>query len=335
MLFFARRLATNAGPCRFLEARQTHKQKEADEDARREIAIKKHEEEARQIALQQRQAAKKEQERLRLEREAAERENEKKRRERLNSIDDGSRTATLKSKKAAEKERVERASKLTVDVNAEKRMSVRKSSSEELFGKKEEEWGAGKSKIWKALNPQPLAFQTAKDRSEREESKRVVNGARQGHGPDFLLLNTIAHQQVDIFDEDGEEDVFDDAAPGKPVGDGLNRTPVQADDDEDEEDEDVVDAGGIGQSGDLDGDIEAMMLKMRAKREQEEHERQEKLRAQFAAEQKAEQERLEKELAVIRAQQELERQEEERAKEKLVEEAQQQHEELVFNFAWG
>jgi hypothetical protein len=56
---------------------------------------------------------------------------------------------------------------------------------------------------------------------------------------------------------------------------------------------------------------------------------------QFQAEQAAERERLEKELAVIRAKQDLERREKEAEKERLVQQAMSSQAELTFSFAWG
>lgn len=328
-----------------LDARAAQKKKEAAEDARREVAIKRHSVDAQRLARDQREADKKEEVRLRQAREAAEVNKEATQRKRLSSFADGSRTASLITQREAEKQRSDRASKLSVDGKSEKRMSIRKSSAESLFGK-EEEWGAGKSKIWKALNPQPLAFQTARDRATREENKLVVDGTRKGHGADFLLLNTVAHEQTDLFAaEEDDEGVADDESPLAALirptpplpagGDGMNRTPVKNEEEEEGDEEVAAHAGGVGESGDLDGDIEAMMMKMRAKREADEVSRQAKLREKFAAQKKSEQEELEKELAVIRAQQEMERQEQEQAKDKLVQDAHSQHEELVFNFAWG
>jgi hypothetical protein len=56
---------------------------------------------------------------------------------------------------------------------------------------------------------------------------------------------------------------------------------------------------------------------------------------QFQGEQAAERERLEKELAVIRAKQDLERREKEAEKERLVQQAMSSQAELTFSFAWG
>jgi len=317
-------------------AKRLQADKESTEEARREAAISSHAEEARRLAAEQLEASRKQEERLRRERVDAETNERRAAAEKRKSISDGSRVDALVTRKGAEKERAEKAATLTVSRQAERRMSPRKGSSEDIFGKKDEEWGAGKSKIWKALNPQPLAFQTAKDRSEREEKKATVSGSRVGGGADFLLRDAAAKNDVDFVDSDDDGDEGHSparAARPKPKGDGMNRTGVMQED-EDSDDEALVSAAEVGLSGDLDGDIESMLKHMRAKREQEEKERQEKLRLEFEARKKVEQEALEKEMAVIRARKELERKEEEERKDRLVAEAHAQQEELVFDFSW-
>lgn len=64
----------------------------------------------------------------------------------------------------------------------------------------QDEWGVGKSRIWKALNPRPLAYQTAKERAEKED--KIDMGAV-GNKNFSSMMNIQGDLHNDDLYEDG------------------------------------------------------------------------------------------------------------------------------------
>lgn len=80
---------------------------------------------------------------------------------RSHQVEDAEKRALLMHRRnSAAAKRQEMSKHLTLSKRAEAKLEPKvKSSAAELFGVEstpEEEWGVGKSKIWKALNPKPL-----------------------------------------------------------------------------------------------------------------------------------------------------------------------------------
>ncbi|CAK9134607.1 unnamed protein product, partial [Ilex paraguariensis] len=137
------------------------------------------------------------------------------------------------------------------------------------------------SKIWLALNPQPLAFQTARDRAEREENKEVLSD------PSVTRLihemkSGVAHAPPPSLVA-GEEDLKD-----------AEELPAQEEEEEEEEEEEVVDKNNLPG---FDKDVIDMLAARRKERELQEQKRRDELKQKFLAEKRASQEALEKEMA--------------------------------------
>jgi len=191
--------------------------------------------------------------------------------------------------------------------------------------KQQEEWGAGKSKIWKALNPQPLYHQTAKDRREQQDKEDlgVIGGNR-----NFRAMMDVMEEQgfetdgpmiSPVKNVNGQREVDDDLEEYDHVGDEVE-----------EDDDDDVDSTKLA---DFDKDFESMLNKNREQRAIEEKKRKAQLAAEFRAERDRKQAELDKELAIIEARKKLEFKEKQRETDKAVAEAQKRLEtELVFDF---
>ena len=131
------------------------------------------------------------------------------------------------------------------------------------------------SKIFEALNPQPLAFQTARDRAEREDLEQLGTVGSRNYFDSFVA----SAPEMESFGgfEDGHED---------------------EDEDEDAADyvEEIFDPNNLPDFGDFTEE----MMKRRAERAAEEQRRRELLAKQFAEKKALEKAEMEKELEEIR-----------------------------------
>ena len=152
-----------------------------------------------------------------------------------------------------------------------------RSTDESLFN----EGKVKHSKIFDALNPQPLAFQTARDRAERQNVEEIGFVGIRGYA-EAALANSEEMESFDGFEPPG-------------AGGG-------GDDDDEEEAEEPFDPRNLPDFGDF---TEEMMAR-RAQRAAEEEKRRERLRQEHAARKAKEAAEMEKEMAVIRAREEVE-----------------------------
>jgi hypothetical protein len=221
-----------------------------------------------------------------------------------------------------------------------KAVAPRRPSTLNIFAKapEDDEWGKGKSKIWKALNPRPLAYESPRQKAERAEEATVMDPSSTGR-PDYAFLSDVKDQAaaaaIEVAAEDDELGGFeDDDLDGFAEVDGAPppaTAPVVSESEESEEED--VDPASLGG---LDSGFMKTMAANRAKREKEEEARKAKLRAAHAAKQKLEDEANAKELAIIRAEQAIERKKKEEQKDKDVAEAKaRMATELTFDFSFG
>jgi hypothetical protein len=139
------------------------------------------------------------------------------------------------------------------------------------------------SKIWLALNPQPLAFQTAEDKQDKEEKRfigmvgmgnRNIDGSQAGAVGDGAGMDDM-DMDVDegAFDDDQDaERINDDADMEENLGGGGADNGEESDYSDSELTEDAIG------NEDVD-DTMKFLMEMRAKREKEEAENQAKKRA--------------------------------------------------------
>lgn len=203
----------------------------------------------------------------------------------------------------------------------------------------EEEWGAGKSRIWKALNPKPLAYQSRKDKQEMEDGKvdMGIVGSRDFNAVRDLAADVgggLADNSADA--ELGEDDGGFESAFGMDeeahVDEDMHDN-VSSDEDEDYDPNAPVDDSELV-NDDVTSFLGVLELN-RAKRAKEEAENKAKLAAEYKARKAVEQVALDKELAIIAAQKKIENAEAERLKDIAVLDAQKSAESLVFDFSWG
>eukprot|EP00051_Salpingoeca_urceolata_P030213 m.8472 g.8472 ORF g.8472 m.8472 type:complete len:1308 (+) comp3242_c0_seq1:447-4370(+) len=172
------------------------------------------------------------------------------------------------------------------------------------------------SKIWEALNPQPLFYESPRDRAENET--QVVSTARIGQ-KNYAEMTAFLHEMQD----EGFAPL-----PGEYVA-----PPIEDDyDDEDmEEFEDTYDPDNLPDFG----EYEAEMAELRQNRAKQEKERRAQLRRQSEERRAREQAQIAAELAII----EERRRQEEAAKaenaDDFVETAQQRLSELEFSFTFA
>eukprot|EP00041_Stephanoeca_diplocostata_P033126 m.1085046 g.1085046 ORF g.1085046 m.1085046 type:complete len:1167 (-) comp24278_c1_seq1:375-3875(-) len=299
--------------------------REAEEAAQREAAVAKYALEAERIA--QEKAAKKK----------ADQEARRAAEQRAAAAQASGPAPRLEERSRARKRQEEESlkrrgsvAKLHVSAETSRKLGEHKKSSQDLFGTKAPEWGEGKSKIWKALNPKPIAFESARERAERKENA-VDLGLLGGDHTNYSYLNSMMNAETTAHATPADGDAPDDG-PGD--FDDLEDMVEEEEAQESEEEEEEADVSPDS-LGDLDSDFMAMMAKNRAARAQEEEARKAKLKAAYDAKMAAEQAERDKELAIIRAEQALERAEKEKAKEEAVKEAQARMEEFVFDFKFG
>lgn len=255
--------------------------------------------------------------------------------------EEAERSARLKAQRQKQKE-LEAKSANVGDVSEQvaKAVAPRRPSTLNIFAKapEDDEWGKGKSKIWKALNPRPLAYESPRQKAERAEEATVMDPSSTGR-PDYAFLSDVKDQAaaaaIEVAAEDDELGGFeDDDLDGFAEVDGAPppaAAPVESESEESEEED--VDPASLGG---LDSGFMKTMAANRAKREKEEEARKAKLRAAHAAKQKLEDEANAKELAIIRAEQAIERKKKEEQKDKDVAEAKaRMATELTFDFSFG
>jgi len=280
---------------------------------------------------------------LRIKADKARLEAEKKRREEAEAEaskekeqEEADRVSRLKRRNTRHQIMQLKAEKNEISADTAAKLQVRKkSTTQAIFSDQPAaaEWGAGKSKIWLALNPQPIAHQTAADRRERETKVDVgVIGAK----------NYTHMQQVMATPEDGPV-----ASPVKAGGAGVDMPPAddehdsddlaeEVEDSDEEESEAEVDEAELDE---LDGEFEQMLNKNRAQRDEEEKARKAALAAEWKAEQDKIKEERDKELAIIAARKKLDDEEKQRKRDEVVKESQARMEKELdfseFNFNFG
>jgi hypothetical protein len=276
------------------------------------------------------------------------------------------RRSMIQRRNSAAVKRQDQAKQLTLSKKSETRLEPKsRTDASVLFGgeaAQEEEWGEGKSKIWKALNPKPLYYETAKDRRERSEAVvlGVVGGGRNFTSRRDMLSpelsgtpnppsasaspRSASHPIIEEEEEGEQEDDAGDAGEIKneeaedddvaeQFSESVNpdeavEASVEEDEDEDEDDD--------GEAAELDTGLVALLEKNRAQRARDEEDHKRKLRDEYNRQQKENQEKLDKELAVIAVKKKIEKEEAEKEKEIAVREAQHRIEtELVFDFTFG
>ena len=260
-----------------------------------------------------------------------------------------SRADIMREQKEKELSRKAAAAKLESSAAAVKKTQV-KDKYAGLFGAKkpEDEWGYGKSKIWLALNPQPLAFQTAEDKREAEEEGAnfvgMVGGGSRGFGGNAMGAGAGGGDEAGMMpdEEDGfvDDGALDDADNAERVNedadfnDDLQEDRGQDEDSESEYEDEYVEEEELGNE-----DVEDTMKylkEMRAKRAVEEEKRKAELRAAAAAEKKIRMEEEAKVMAVIIADKELEYKEKMKEQEQVMKESMaRMEEEMTFSFSWG
>lgn len=171
-------------------------------------------------------------------------------------------TADLEAAKAA-------AEALKLSAKAEAALRVR---STDMFS----ETKVKHSKIFDALNPQPLAFQTARDRADREDVEVLGSLGVRGYAEASLAL--------------GDSEFVDDSMD------------AGGEDDGEEEEEEPFDPHNLPDFGEFTGE----MLQRRAERAAAEQRRREALQREAAARRAREQAEMEKELESIRAREAIE-----------------------------
>ena len=222
---------------------------------------------------------------------------------------------------------------------------------------------AGKSKIWLALNPEPLAFQTAADRREQEEGK-VELGYVGGRSYGFMssVMNEGFFDDADL-DGDGMLSLEEAMAKGMTEemfneidGDGNGQLTLEeftawkkakqhddgevinelADGSDDESDGDYEDSDYEEEDiPDLDDSVLEQLAAARVARAKEEEQRKSVLQAEFAAKTAVEHDAMAKELAIIEARQKIENDAKEKERDSLVEASMRRMaSELKFDFTF-
>ena len=263
--------------------RAEKKQKEIIENMQRNAAIAKHSAFAMVEARMRMKAAEARARRLKKKRDAEELKKEQQRED-----EDKDRLEKLRRQKESNAEREKRASQLAdVSDNTKSKMGVKEKNSG-MFAAAPE-WGAGKSKIWKALNPEPLAHQTAADRRDKSQKQEMgMVGNR-----NYSMINQMT----------GADNIEETAGEPSAMGEGVNDLAdmsddeLELDDDDDEEEEDV-DYNDADLT--MDASFSNQLDANRAKREAEEKARREALQKKHKEDQAKLQDGRNKELAVWR-----------------------------------
>lgn len=319
------------------EVKEKRNQNEEQETTRRMSAVAANMNEAMKIAKQ------KEEERKSAKAEAEHKLKEAKEAAKMKKAEE--ETTRLQHLKKAQEEKKaleEKAAKFEVSEMTEKLVQPKQTTSANLFAvaPEDDEWGKGKSKIWKALNPRPLAYQTPRQRAEAEEAK-IITTSTAATGHDYTFLNGVREEGIaPVADDiptspDPEEDVLDGFGDDDNE-DGVHEIANRQEAEEEEEEEVEEDDVNPDDVADLDDAFMKQMAINRAKREKEEEERKAKLKDEYDKEQKKKQAELDKELAIIAAQKAIADKEKEAQRDRDVEEAKaRMATELNFDFSWG
>jgi hypothetical protein len=259
-----------------------------------------------------------------------------------------SREDLLKHREQRTRELEEKAKKIEASAKLEHAVETK---SRTAYAGMFDESGANdrtnKSKIWLALNPQPLAFQTAQDRREKEETIRQVGmpGGRNFNAMRDILSNTIEEVEEEQVTEAANVELDESNEYSNPTADGDSgiaeeivsdeeEEEEEEEEDEDEDEDRPLTADEIKAEFAADQALFAMLDTNRAQREVEEKEHRAKLKLEYAAAAKKKQEELDRELAVIAEEKRLEKIEKEIEKEAAVADAQARVSELTFDFSW-
>lgn len=192
------------------------------------------------------------------------------------------------------------------------------------------------SKIWLALNPQPLAYQTRDDRQESED--KIVMGAVGTR--DFNMRRDMVQDAAMTVPKSISESPEDDTGFGMEqeveIEDEADHIVDQI---EESDDDDDYDPNAEVPEEELDNDdvtsFMAVLAKNRAQREKEEAENKRKLAEEYRQKEQARQKELDKELAVIAAKKKIEDEEKEREKDAAVAAAMASAAQLSFDFTFG
>lgn len=144
-----------------IAALQEKKRLEEEEAERHRLAaIEQYKTEAERLVRQEEEAMRREEEERKRREAAAAAEAARKQAASTPADNAEKRMSMMHRRNSAAAKRQEMSKHLTLSKRAEAKMEPKaKSTAAELFGVEstpEEEWGVGKSKIWKALNPKPL-----------------------------------------------------------------------------------------------------------------------------------------------------------------------------------
>lgn len=144
-----------------IAALQEKKRLEEEEAERHRLAaIEQYKKEAERLVRQEEEAMRREEEERKRREAAAAAEAARKQAASTPADNAEKRMSMMHRRNSAAAKRQEMSKHLTLSKRAEAKMEPKaKSTAAELFGVEstpEEEWGVGKSKIWKALNPKPL-----------------------------------------------------------------------------------------------------------------------------------------------------------------------------------
>lgn len=307
------------------KARAEMEAKQRAEDEERERAMARHQAEARRLAQQQIAAEQALEEKHRRERKEAEARATAEK-EALYA----SRADVLRAQERAAKERAARAATLKSSAAAEIKTATINSKRDGAFQKPMEEWGAGKSKIWKALNPQPLAYVSRREQEERRED-RVVMGTPGTNSSDYAFLSQVSSDGV-APDADPYADEIENTSEEQ-FG-GFDESPQAVEEEETVESEEEPDPSELAMDADTSDFMKQLAIN-RAKREKEEEARRAEIKKQYAAQKLREQEERDKEMAVIRAKKEIEQKKKEVQKEADVADAMKRMDQFVFDFTFS
>ncbi|EGD77654.1 TK/HMTK protein kinase [Salpingoeca rosetta] len=236
---------------------------------------------------------------------------------RLQSAQDGSaenRAAVLARRREQERQLQQRADRLHVSKQAQSKLGVKQGMAGMLQSQEEK-----RSKIYQALNPKPLWFQTAREREELEEEK-----------VDLGLV---------VCDDDLKPQRGGGVGPGlqPPPGEGFGFGDENDDDDDDDDEDDEEEDDDFDESN-LPGfdEIADLLKERRAARAKAEEERRKQLQLMHQQQRQQEEQRLQQELQVIREREAREEAARVAAEEReLVEARKRAEQELTFDFTFN
>lgn len=215
----------------------------------------------------------------------------------------GNAAAALREQEAAAALRADAAGELALSGAASKALQ-QGTKTQDLFGDDPDitsDATAGKSKIWLALNPQPLAKQTAAERREQQEAVELG------------VLGAAGGEEVGGDSEDG-------------MGFGSDESDFESEDDDEEADFNADDLA-------LDPSVAAKLEANRKLRADEESARAAELQGSFETQKAEDDAKRAEEMAVIEARQKIERRASQKEEAEIVAAAKQRMAtELVFDF---